>query len=179
MVCNCNFRTFAPKKLPQKPSYPRHSETLEQQNIMLHHSTIIPHSPLQHHQQVSLSSPLPHYLSFPSGLRSSSTSLRIVRISEAHNNNKDPVVKSTTGWSALYKRISFMRNPEMGAGFVLNQHVKEGKRVSKWELWRIAQKLRQFGMYRLALEVLITLETVMVFIFLQKLIMSCLIYIIT
>lgn len=46
-----------------------------------------------------------------------------------------------------------MRNPEMGAGFVLNQHVKEGKRVSKWELWRIAQKLRQFGMYKLALEV--------------------------
>lgn len=46
-----------------------------------------------------------------------------------------------------------MQDTEMGAERVLNQHEKEGKRVSKWELGRIVEELRKVGRYKRALEV--------------------------
>ncbi|XAR63283.1 hypothetical protein NMG60_11023170 [Bertholletia excelsa] len=56
-------------------------------------------------------------------------------------------------WNGVYKRISLMENPEMGAGSILNQCEKEGKRFTKWELSRIIKELRKFKRYKAALEV--------------------------
>ncbi|XP_052192165.1 pentatricopeptide repeat-containing protein At1g02150-like [Diospyros lotus] len=115
----------------------------------------ISQSPLQRHH-------IP--LSFPSGFLSS-TFLRTVR------GHKNPVVRCSASqvrshrageygrrrpiskWSGIFKRISLMEDPEMGAASVLNQCEREGKRLTKWELWRIVKELRKFRRYKLALEV--------------------------
>ncbi|KAL7203927.1 hypothetical protein ACSBR2_017062 [Camellia fascicularis] len=135
---------------------------------MLLQSTIS-QSPLQHHHHhhhhhVSLSSTLSYSLSLPSGFPIS-TFLRTVKthknpiaircsISQVYSYGtmdyeKRPMVK----WSGVYKRISMMEDPEMGAASVLNQCEKEGKRLIKWDLCRIVKELRKFKRYKLALEV--------------------------
>lgn len=62
---------------------------------------------------------------------------------------KRPIVK----WVTVYKRISFMQDPNMGSGSVLNQWEKENKMLSKWELCKIIKELRKFGRHKFALEV--------------------------
>lgn len=44
-------------------------------------------------------------------------------------------------------------DPEIGVASVLNQCEKEGKRLTKWELSRIARELRKFRRHKLAIEV--------------------------
>ena len=46
-----------------------------------------------------------------------------------------------------------MENPELGAGSVLNQCEKEGKKLTKWELCRVVKELRKFKRFKQALEV--------------------------
>lgn len=46
-----------------------------------------------------------------------------------------------------------MENPDLGAGYVLNQIEKEQKKISRWELCRVAKDLRKFRRFKLALEV--------------------------
>ncbi|PSS10106.1 Pentatricopeptide repeat-containing protein [Actinidia chinensis var. chinensis] len=130
---------------------------------MLLQSTTISKSPL-HDRHISLSSTLSHSLSsFPPGFRSS-TFLRtvgthkssIVRcsISQVHSyGTVDYEKRPMPKWSTIYRRISFMEDPEMGAASVLNRCEKEGKRVTKWEIRRIIKELRKFKRYQFALEV--------------------------
>ncbi|KAL6981354.1 hypothetical protein U1Q18_022983 [Sarracenia purpurea var. burkii] len=128
---------------------------------MLLQSTIS-QSPLQH-PHVSISSTHSYSLSFLPGFRSS-TFLRtlrshenpIVRCSISQVNSYRAVDyenRPTMKWSGLYKRISLMENPDMGAASVLNQCEKEGKRFNKWELCRVVKELRNFRRFKLALEV--------------------------
>ncbi|CAN1188554.1 Pentatricopeptide repeat-containing protein At1g02150 [Linum perenne] len=58
-----------------------------------------------------------------------------------------------TNWIVVYKRISLMENPELGAGSVLFQCQKEGKKLSKWELCRIVKELTNYRRFKQALEV--------------------------
>ncbi|XP_050236324.1 pentatricopeptide repeat-containing protein At1g02150 [Mercurialis annua] len=60
-----------------------------------------------------------------------------------------PMIK----WNSVYRRISLMENPELGADTVLNQLEKDGKKLSKWELCRVVKELRKFKRHRHALEV--------------------------
>ncbi|KNA14339.1 hypothetical protein SOVF_108240 [Spinacia oleracea] len=62
---------------------------------------------------------------------------------------KRPMLK----WNIAYKRISLMKNPELGVASVLNQCENEGKRFTKWELCRIVRELRKYKRFQLALEV--------------------------
>ncbi|KAK9051492.1 hypothetical protein SSX86_028119 [Deinandra increscens subsp. villosa] len=62
-------------------------------------------------------------------------------------------VEHPVTWKAIYKRISFMGNPEKGAIEVLNQWENEGKSVTKWELSRVVKEMRKYGSYKLALEI--------------------------
>ncbi|CAN1823447.1 Pentatricopeptide repeat-containing protein At1g02150 [Linum perenne] len=56
-------------------------------------------------------------------------------------------------WIGVYKQISLMENPELGAGSVLFKCQKEGKKLSKWELCRIVKELRKYRHFKQALEV--------------------------
>ncbi|KAF5744265.1 hypothetical protein HS088_TW08G00865 [Tripterygium wilfordii] len=62
---------------------------------------------------------------------------------------KRPVVK----WNAVYKKISRMEKPDLGAASVLRQWEKEGKMLTKWEVCRVVKELRKFKRYKQALEV--------------------------
>ncbi|XP_022756892.1 pentatricopeptide repeat-containing protein At1g02150 [Durio zibethinus] len=56
-------------------------------------------------------------------------------------------------WNAIYKKISFMENPELGSATVLNDWEKGGRRLTKWELCRVVKELRKYKRYKQALEV--------------------------
>ncbi|XP_073291319.1 pentatricopeptide repeat-containing protein At1g02150 [Primulina huaijiensis] len=56
-------------------------------------------------------------------------------------------------WNAMYKEISMMENPELGAASVLNQVENGGNKISKWELCRIVKELRKFRRFKYALQV--------------------------
>ncbi|XP_073145617.1 pentatricopeptide repeat-containing protein At1g02150 [Henckelia pumila] len=56
-------------------------------------------------------------------------------------------------WNDMYKKISMMENPELGAASVLNQVENEGKRISKWELCRMVKELRKFRRFKFALQI--------------------------
>ncbi|XP_065859115.1 pentatricopeptide repeat-containing protein At1g02150 [Euphorbia lathyris] len=60
-----------------------------------------------------------------------------------------PMIK----WNSIYKKISLMENPELGAGKVLNEMEKSGKKLTKWELCRVVKELRKFKRHKYALEV--------------------------
>ncbi|CAJ2664958.1 unnamed protein product [Trifolium pratense] len=75
-------------------------------------------------------------------------------ISKTHNHDtvdfeRRPIVK----WFVLYKRISMMKNPELGSASVLNQWENEGKTLTKWELCRIVKELRKYRKHHSALQV--------------------------
>ncbi|KAF2292002.1 hypothetical protein GH714_000105 [Hevea brasiliensis] len=52
-----------------------------------------------------------------------------------------------------WRRISLMERPELGAGTVLNEMEKDGKKLTKWELCRVVKELRKFKRHKQALEV--------------------------
>lgn len=56
-------------------------------------------------------------------------------------------------WNAIYRRISLMENPELGSASVLNQWENEGKKITKWEIFRVIKELRKYRRYERALEV--------------------------
>ncbi|XP_010479321.1 PREDICTED: pentatricopeptide repeat-containing protein At1g02150-like [Camelina sativa] len=56
-------------------------------------------------------------------------------------------------WNAIYKKISLMEKPELGAGSVLNQWEKGGRKLTKWELCRVVKELRKYKRPNQALEV--------------------------
>lgn len=60
-----------------------------------------------------------------------------------------PVLK----WNSLYRRISTMEDPSLGSGIVLDRWEAEERRLSKWDLCRVAKELRKFRRHKLALEV--------------------------
>ncbi|WCJ23038.1 Tetratricopeptide repeat (TPR)-like superfamily protein [Euphorbia peplus] len=60
-----------------------------------------------------------------------------------------PMIK----WNSIYKKISLMDKPELGAGYVLNEMEKNGKKLTKWELCRVVKELRKFKRHKFALEV--------------------------
>ncbi|XP_022943029.1 pentatricopeptide repeat-containing protein At1g02150 [Cucurbita moschata] len=60
-----------------------------------------------------------------------------------------PMVK----WNAIYRRISLMENPELGSASVLNQWENEGKKITKWEIFRVIKELRKYRRYERALEI--------------------------
>ncbi|KAK2405896.1 Tetratricopeptide repeat (TPR) superfamily protein [Trifolium repens] len=75
-------------------------------------------------------------------------------ISKVHNYGtvdyeRRPILK----WNVLYKRISMMKNPELGSASVLNQWENEGKTLTKWELCRIVKELRKYRRHDKALQV--------------------------
>ncbi|XP_030512404.1 pentatricopeptide repeat-containing protein At1g02150 [Rhodamnia argentea] len=75
-------------------------------------------------------------------------------VSQVHSYNtvdyeRRPMVK----WNAVFKRISLMESPELGAATVLNQCEDEGKKLTKWELCRVVKELRKYKRYKPALEV--------------------------
>ncbi|CAI0548367.1 unnamed protein product [Linum tenue] len=56
-------------------------------------------------------------------------------------------------WNGVYRRISLMENPDLGAGTVLALCEKEGKKLTKWELCRVVKELRKYKRFKQALEV--------------------------
>ncbi|GMH17198.1 hypothetical protein Nepgr_019039 [Nepenthes gracilis] len=115
-------------------------------------------------------SPHPHYfcsslgrsLSLPSASRSFvhiPTTRRLnfsirCSISQVYNyGSVDYERRPLSKWNHIYRRISLMENPEVGAASVMNQIEKEGKKITKWELCRVVRELRKYKKYQLALEV--------------------------
>lgn len=77
-------------------------------------------------------------------------------ISKVHNyGTVDFERRPANKWGVLYKRISMMKNPELGSASVLNQWENEGKSLTKWDLCRIAKELRKYRRYDKALQVMI------------------------
>ncbi|XP_002526471.2 pentatricopeptide repeat-containing protein At1g02150 [Ricinus communis] len=60
-----------------------------------------------------------------------------------------PMIK----WNSVYRRISLMEKPELGAATVLNEMEKDGKKLTKWELCRVVKELRKYKRHKQALEV--------------------------
>lgn len=60
-------------------------------------------------------------------------------------------------WNAIYKKISLMEKPELGAASVLNQWEKAGRKLTKWELCRVVKELRKYKRANQALEVRVLL----------------------
>lgn len=60
-------------------------------------------------------------------------------------------------WNAIYKKISLMEKPELGAASVLNQWEKGGRKLTKWELCRVVKELRKYKRPNQALEVRVLL----------------------
>ena len=60
-----------------------------------------------------------------------------------------PIVK----WNDIYKRISLMKNPEMGSASVLNKWESKGQSLTKWDLCRVIKELRKYKRHERALEV--------------------------
>ncbi|KAL1217153.1 Pentatricopeptide repeat-containing protein [Cardamine amara subsp. amara] len=56
-------------------------------------------------------------------------------------------------WNAIYKKISLMEKPDLGAASVLNQWEKGGRKLTKWELCRVVKELRKYKRPNQALEV--------------------------
>ena len=56
-------------------------------------------------------------------------------------------------WNAIYKKISFMENPEEGSASVLNEWENGSRKVTKWELCRVVKELRKYRRFKQALEV--------------------------
>lgn len=56
-------------------------------------------------------------------------------------------------WNAIYRKISLMEKPELGAASVLNQWEKGGRKLTKWELCRVVKELRKYKRPNQALEV--------------------------
>nr|AAM19786.1 At1g02150/T7I23.8 [Arabidopsis thaliana]AAO64747.1 At1g02150/T7I23.8 [Arabidopsis thaliana] len=56
-------------------------------------------------------------------------------------------------WNAIYKKISLMEKPELGAASVLNQWEKAGRKLTKWELCRVVKELRKYKRANQAIEV--------------------------
>lgn len=114
------------------------------------------------HQSVSLSSstcytrPLPRDIS-TSALRQTLYFQRLsirCSISKIHgygsvDYERRPIVR----WNDIYRRISLMKNPELGSASVLNQWENEGKNLTKWELCRVVKELRKYKRHDRALEV--------------------------
>lgn len=61
-------------------------------------------------------------------------------------------------WNGVYKKISMMENPNLGAASVLNKVENEGKKLTKWELCRVVKELRKYRRFKYALEVIFHLE---------------------
>ncbi|GAB4861993.1 hypothetical protein Ancab_037247 [Ancistrocladus abbreviatus] len=110
----------------------------------------------------SLPSSISYSLSLPSGSRSvisiRTISAPIYRItcSVSRVDSQETLYyerRTTLKWKNIYKRISFMENPEMGAATVLDECENEGKKPTKWELRRVVRELRKFKKYKPALEV--------------------------
>ncbi|KAF7845027.1 pentatricopeptide repeat-containing protein [Senna tora] len=115
-----------------------------------------------HQQNVSLSSslcysrPLPRKIStssLPQTLHFQTLSIRC-SISKIHgygtvDYERRPIVR----WNDIYRRISLMKNPELGSASVLNQWENEGKNLTKWELCRVVKELRKYKRHDRALEV--------------------------
>lgn len=66
--------------------------------------------------------------------------------------------RPTTNWSVIFKKLSMMKNPEMGSQSVLEQCDREGKQLRKWELCRVVKELRKYNKYARALEVRLHME---------------------
>ncbi|KAK9095103.1 hypothetical protein Scep_026572 [Stephania cephalantha] len=74
-------------------------------------------------------------------------------------NGGDQERRAPLKWSALYKRISLMENPEAGSPSVLDEWEKDGRNVNRWELSRIVKELRKYRRYKLALGVFEWMDT--------------------
>ncbi|KAK3195229.1 hypothetical protein Dsin_026539 [Dipteronia sinensis] len=121
---------------------------------------------LHNHHNLCLSSTLSYSSPLPCKNPSFNTSLHlavvksqnfpIIRcsISQVHNYGtvdfeRRPMIK----WNAIYKKISFMENPEEGSASVLNEWETGSRKVTKWELCRVVKELRKYRRYKQALEV--------------------------
>ncbi|KAL5862395.1 hypothetical protein ACOSQ4_003691 [Xanthoceras sorbifolium] len=109
---------------------------------------------------VSYSSPLPcknptvTTTSLQSAVKSHKLPIIRCSISQVHSYGtvdfeRRPMIK----WNTIYKKISFMENPEEGSASVLNQWETGNRKVTKWELCRVVKELRKYRRYKQALEV--------------------------
>ncbi|XP_043717009.1 pentatricopeptide repeat-containing protein At1g02150 [Telopea speciosissima] len=125
---------------------------------MLLNTSIQTSSPLQHLPLSSLFFHSPTTIGFrhPIGIRAGIGRTNSIKcsISQVHSyGTLDYERRPPLKWSSLYRRISFMDNPELGSSSVLNQWEEEGRKLTKWELCRVVKELRKYRRYKLALEV--------------------------
>ncbi|KAJ9188554.1 hypothetical protein P3X46_003903 [Hevea brasiliensis] len=118
--------------------------------------------PSLHHQKASLSSTISYSRTFPwknphCGLRQTVYYRKLLitcSISQVHSyGTLDYERRSMVKWNSIHRRISLMERPELGAGTVLNEMEKDGKKLTKWELCRVVKELRKFKRHKQALEV--------------------------
>lgn len=80
-------------------------------------------------------------------------------ISQVHSyGTVDYESRPMLNWNGVYKKISMMENPNLGAASVLNKVENEGKKLTKWELCRVVKELRKYRRFKYALEVIFHLE---------------------
>lgn len=124
-----------------------------------------------HNHNVSLSSELSYSRPFPCQLPPPRRTLNHPKvsvscsISQVHSYGtvdyeRRPMIK----WNAIYKKISLIRNPELGSASVLNQWEKDGRKLTKWELCRVVKELRKYKRYKQSLEVLKSFSLPFVFV---------------
>lgn len=154
----CNF-----KALSSKPQRSRPAKTSVALFSHLHkpEATMLL-QPTPHHQNASLSSTISYSLPLSwknphCGIRETVIYRKLpitCSISKIHGyGTLDYDRKSFTKWNSIHRRISLMENPELGAGTVLNQMEKDGKKLTRWGLCRVVKELRKFKRYKQALEV--------------------------
>ncbi|KAJ4847629.1 hypothetical protein Tsubulata_002737 [Turnera subulata] len=119
--------------------------------------------PTLHHQQVSFTSSLTSYFHSLQWKNPHVTPAQTVNhqkltvtccISKIHNyGTVDYERRPPIRWNQIYRRISLMDNPELGAGSILDELEKERKQLAKRDLCRVVKELRKFKRHRQALEV--------------------------
>ncbi|CAH9095568.1 unnamed protein product [Cuscuta europaea] len=120
-----------------------------------------------HHQHSCLSPHLSHSLTFSPGVSSSSLSKPLttsanpvspsfkcfISSKATRYGTVDYENRRSVPWIFIFKRLSSIPDTEIGADSVLDQFEKEGKKISKFCLYRVVQELRKFKRYKVALEV--------------------------
>lgn len=131
--------------------------------MLLQWSSIPPLRTLEHHHRIPFSSALSYSVPVKYVFRISNLTRRTpavhrssltCSISQVHSyGTLDYERRPSLKWREIYRSISMMEKPELGAASVLNQWENEGRNLTKWELCRVVKELRKFKRYNLALEV--------------------------
>ncbi|KAH7576187.1 hypothetical protein JRO89_XS01G0009000 [Xanthoceras sorbifolium] len=125
---------------------------LLQSSLHNHHNLCLS-STLSYSSPLPCKNPIVTTTSLQSAVKSQELPIIRCSISQVHSYGtvdfeRRPMIR----WNTIYKKISFMENPEEGSASVLNQWENGNRKVMKWELCRVIKELRKYRRYKQALE---------------------------